>query len=97
MGAELSLKTSLGLAFPATCAKAQTSPGSIPESGELTRLFNPRLDAWPDHFVWEGVWLRGKTPVGRATVAVLDINHPDSLLVREALLDEGIFARTPDN
>jgi len=62
-----------------------------PESDELALLSNPRLDKWSQHFVWEGAWLRGKTPIGRATVAVLDINHPDSILVREALGDENIF------
>ena len=59
-----------------------------PDTGELTPLFNPRSDAWSEHFAWDGVWLRGKTAIGRATVTVLDINHVDSLAVREALGDE---------
>jgi hypothetical protein len=37
------------------------------------------------------VALRGKTAVGRTTVAVLAINDADSVAVREALRDEGIF------
>ena len=56
-----------------------------PQTGELTPLFNPRTDRWDDHFVWDGLLLRGKPAIGRATVAVLDINHVDSVTVREAL------------
>ena len=76
--------------FSCNLRKGPNIGGLDPDSGKLTPLFNPRLDTWSDHFVWEGSWLRGKTPIGRATIVVLDINHPDSLLVREALLDEGI-------
>ncbi len=35
--------------------------------------------------------LIGKTPVGRVTVAVLLINHPDAIAAREALIEEGVF------
>ena len=77
--------------FSCNLRKGSNIAGFDPESSELTRLFHPRLDTWSDHFVfWDGVWLRGKTPIGRATIAALDINHPDSLAVREALRDEGI-------
>src|SRR5438094_2346602 len=30
---------------------------STPESGKLTRLFNPRTDAWNEHFVWKAASL----------------------------------------
>lgn len=62
--------------------------GLDPETGQLTPLFNPRTDGWSDHFAWDGILLRGKTAIGRATVIVLDINHVDSVTVREALRDE---------
>jgi hypothetical protein len=29
--------------------------------------------------------------VGRATITVLVINHPDAVAVREALIEEGVF------
>lgn len=77
--------------FSCNLRKGPNIAGFDPEGGELTRLFHPRLDAWPDHFLWDGVWLRGTIPIGRATTVVLDINHPDSLAVREALRDEGMF------
>ena len=40
------------------------------------------------HFAWDGVLLRGKSAIGRVTVAVLDINHVDSVTVRKALREE---------
>jgi len=53
-----------------------------PETGVVAPLFNPRQQAWTAHFVWseEGTRIVGLTPIGRATVAALDLNR--SLLVR---------------
>jgi hypothetical protein len=62
-----------------------------PVSGQLVPLWHPRRDRWADHFVWDGPALVGRTPVGRATVRLLAINHPDCLAVRAALIDEGVF------
>jgi hypothetical protein len=33
--------------------------------------------------------LVGRTPVGRATIAVLDINNPRRVELRQLLMDEG--------
>jgi len=74
--------------FSGNLRKGSNIAGLDPHSGELTPLFNPRADTWSEHFAWDGVWLRGKTAIGRATVTVLDINHVDSVTVREALLEE---------
>lgn len=74
--------------FSCNLRKGPNIAGLDPETGELTPLFNPRADTWSEHFAWEGAWLRGKTAIGRATVAVLDINHVDSVAVREALREE---------
>ena len=40
-------------------------------------LFNPRTQAWKDHFRWdeEGVHIRGLTPIGRVAVDVLQLNN----------------------
>src|SRR5437867_6322326 len=43
-------------------------------TGEVVRLFHPRRDQWSEHFQWEAALLRGRTPVGRATITVLRIN-----------------------
>lgn len=75
--------------FSCNLHKGPNIAGLDPVSEQLTRLFHPRTDVWTDHFEWDGIWLRGRTTVGRTTVAVLDINHEDSLAVREALRAEG--------
>jgi hypothetical protein len=77
--------------FSCNLRKGSNIAGIDPESGSLTRLYHPRTDQWPDHFEWDGVSLRGKTNVGRTTIAVLAINDADSVAVRDALRDEGIF------
>ena len=74
--------------FSCNLRKGPNIGGLDPETGELTPLFNPRVDTWSEHFVWDGAWLRGKTAIGRVTVAVLDVNHSDSVAVREALREE---------
>ena len=46
---------------------------------------------WAEHFEWRGALLSGRTGIGRATVKLLAINHPDYVLLRESLIDEGTF------
>ena len=74
--------------FSCNLRKGPNIAGLDPDTRELTALFNPRTDGWSDHFAWDGVLLRGKTAIGRVTVAVLDINHVDSVTVRKALREE---------
>ena len=48
-----------------------------PATGELVRLFDPRRQAWSEHFTWNesGDEIIGSTPVGRATVSALQLNR----------------------
>jgi len=62
-----------------------------PDSGGMVRLFHPRRDDWSEHFEWQEALLAGRTPIGRATVKLLAVNHPDYVLLRESLIDEGTF------
>lgn len=55
-----------------------------PQTGEHVPLFNPRIESWETHFCWEGVWLVGITPTGRATVLALSMNRLLGLAIREA-------------
>lgn len=55
----------------------------------MTRLFNPRRDTWKVHFRWNGSLVVGLTDIARATIAVLAINHPAQLAIRNTLIDEG--------
>jgi hypothetical protein len=76
--------------------KGPNIAGLDPKTGKLTRLFNPRRQTWARHFRWEGAYLIGRTPVGRVTVAVLALNAPDAVTVREALIEEGLFPPTEE-
>jgi hypothetical protein len=58
---------------------------------KLTPLFNPRRHKWLRHFRWEGAYLVGRTPIGRVTVEVLNINDPFRVELREELMEEGLF------
>lgn len=60
-------------------------------TGELTRLFHPRQDVWPEHFEWSGPFAIGKTAVGPTTIAVLRLNHPDAINLRRLLMEEGMY------
>lgn len=62
-----------------------------PETGVATRLFHPRSDRWLDHFEWadEGAVVRGKTPIGRAAVIALQMNHPDIVIARRLWMAAG--------
>jgi hypothetical protein len=71
--------------------KGPNIAGIDPVSGKLSPLFHPRRHKWSRHFRWEGGVLVGRTAVGRVTIAVLAMNDPAAVEVREALIDEGVF------
>lgn len=70
--------------------KGPNLPGFDAKTRRVVRLFHPRLDKWEQHFAWKGPLLVGVICIGRVTVSVVDCNHPDALLAREALMEEGI-------
>ena len=72
--------------YRCNCHKGPNIAGVDPETEEIVRLYHPRNDDWHDHFFWEGPKLVGRTAIGRATVEVLAINHPDYMALREALI-----------
>jgi len=82
----------LALACP-YCNRAKGSDlGSIdPETGRLTSFFNPRTQHWSDHFQLEGPSIMPLTAVGRVTVLILHLNHPDRLMEREPLIRAGRY------
>jgi hypothetical protein len=71
--------------------KGPNLTGIDPKTGKLTRLFHPRRHAWKRHFRWDGPRLVGRTAVGRTTVAVLAMNEPERVVLRQELLDQGIL------
>ena len=48
-----------------------------PQSGAFTALFHPRQQQWNEHFVYEqsGLYILGRTEIGRATVIALNMNN----------------------
>ena len=62
-----------------------------PESGAITPLFNPRRDRWTEHFRLEAGRIEPLTANGRATVRLLQMNHPDRVEERLLLVAAGII------
>lgn len=80
------------LAFCCGRCNRQKGPniaGIDSDTGQLTRLFNPRKDTWSDHFRHDGAMFIGLTAIGRATIRTLAMNHPKQLAVRHALIEAG--------
>lgn len=58
------------------------------ETGEIVPLFNPRSDAWSEHFRWNPfdiTIIEGLTAQGRATAALLDLNALRCVTIRKWL------------
>ena len=65
-----------------------------PDTGEVTRLFHPRRQCWSDEFQLTGSTIVASSPVARATVWLLQLNAPDRLAERAALLAAGLIRPT---
>jgi hypothetical protein len=59
-------------------AKRDHVTGVDEVTATIQLLFNPRTQAWSDHFAWSDdfEWVVGFTPIGRATVGRLQMNRP---------------------
>lgn len=64
--------------------KGSNLTGIDPESGEIIELFHPRRQRWSDHFEWRGIYIDGRTAIGRTTVRVLNMNSDDRLALRSS-------------
>lgn len=56
-------------------------------TNENVRLYNPRIDNWNEHFQWNETETEmiGKTPVGRVTIELLQVNRQSNINQRELL------------
>lgn len=72
-------------------AKSDRMNATDPQTGESVPLFNPRVDAWADHFVWieNGTIIEGVTARGRATIIALNVNQPDIVTARQLWVEAG--------
>jgi len=64
--------------------KGTQTTGIDPVSRAAVSLFNPRTQDWSEHFQWsnDGVFIVGRTPIGRATVEALQLNNQIAVEVR---------------
>jgi hypothetical protein len=62
-----------------------------PEGQEIP-LFHPRHDLWEQHFSWDGFYVVALTPIGQATISLLDLNHERKIRIRHA---ESLFDLFP--
>jgi hypothetical protein len=77
--------------------KGARSQGRDPISGERVRWFNPREDSWTKHFAWTEHWrMQGLTPIGRATIAALQMNGPRVVRIRQLLAAADLFPARRD-
>lgn len=79
-----------------TCVACNRHKGSDlvsfdPQTDEMVLLFNPRADEWEHHFVVRGAEIIGLTPMGRATVALLQFNTLELVEERQWLIDAGLY------
>jgi len=80
----------LALACPECNYRKGTNLSGIdPDTGKVLPLFHPRHEQWADHFARDGARIVGKTPTGRTTVWLLEMNTGDRLRWREMLVRLG--------
>lgn len=62
-----------------------------PITGDIVRLFDPRHQNWNEHFRWshENERIVGVTPIGRATVAALQLNRASLVRSRQLWTEVG--------
>jgi hypothetical protein len=74
-------------------AKGDRTMGIDPETAQTVVLFDPRNDAWEEHFRWQDdpPVIAGVTPEGRPTVVTLDLNGELRLAARRLWFDAGLL------
>jgi len=60
-----------------------------PDTRSIVRLFHPRIDKWDEHFEFQGPVIVGRTPVGKATVRLLQMNADERVEMRAELIASG--------
>ena len=76
-------KHNLAFACP-FCNRAKGSDIAGLADGTPVRLFNPRIDAWVDHFGFEAERIVAKSNIGAVTATLLDFNDAHRLALRPA-------------
>jgi 5-methylcytosine-specific restriction endonuclease McrA len=69
--------------------KGTNLTGIDPDSTQVVPLFHPRGDCWEEHFTLLENRIMGRTPTGRATVWLLQMNRDERLELRAELMASG--------
>jgi len=77
--------------FPCNRYKGADITAIDPDTQNIVPLFNPRVQVWSDHFALVGAKIVGRTPIGRATVALLRFNLPVRVDHRRLLIQKGRY------
>lgn len=87
----------LALACPGCNSfKHAKTDGIDPVTHNKSRLFNPRIDQWEEHFAWsaDATKMIGLTPIGRTTVSALKMNRIQMVNFRRTLILYGVHPPT---
>lgn len=68
-------------------AKGSDIAGADVNTGKATYLYHPRQQHWADHFDLTNGYIHGKTPEGRLTVQLLQLNSKERIIEREGLIE----------
>ena len=71
--------------------KADRIEAVDPDSQAAAQLYHPRRHVWREHFHWDEYQIVGLTPIGRATVAALQLNDERRMRIRQAEQMFGLF------
>lgn len=82
----------LALACPeCNLHKGTNLTGIDPDTGKVTPLLHPRRDRWAEHFTIADGSIVGKTPAGRTTAWLLEMNSAERMRMRQRLIKLGLM------
>lgn len=90
-GGQTSLENIAWACFLCNRFKGSDIASVDPDTGKVVRLFHPRTDVWKEHFELDEGHIAGRTPYGRATVYVLQMNRPECIETRRHLAAAGRY------
>jgi HNH endonuclease len=90
-----SVADNLALACPGcNLHKGARTSATDPLTGERVQFFDPIHQVWSQHFRFKHHEVEGLTPIGRASVAALDLNHARRQRIRQVEEAFGLYPPT---
>jgi HNH endonuclease len=77
--------------FQCNTAKIRDIASFDLETRQLVLFYNPRTQKWNDYFEMDGAIINGKTPIGRVTVRLLQMNTPSQVGTRQRLINADLW------